>query len=321
MYSYFYFKNSGTFVKQNGHTVYCTENPPYVPGVFNCRFNPAMMRKKKKPTTFVPPPAPVLPSMTVNGGGKMSQPFWKRPLHPRSGSSENEGSIGSRIDIQLKLQEKKRQQLAELRVIEEEIKQGKLKRPPQSDVSESGTLKQPIPRSKKQPWPSGPSVPEPPIFAYGSQGSKYSIIIFSSFKSERISYFIPGLFVDLGESARRKYRSKTPEILLSPHHLEHSRVYYDYCDPRWRNGPSYHPQGSVESNTVQWDRTYTVASVSSKSGIGGMYKSYRNPSDADSQISLPRSYTLPREFKYKKPKSRKAIRTEHFIHSTNSSDG
>ena len=158
-------------MKQNGHTVYCTDNPHYVPGVFNCRFNPAMMRKKKKPTTFVPPPVPVLPSMTsVNGGGKMSQPFWKRPLHPRSGSSENEGSICSRIDIQLKLQEKKRQQLAELRVIEEEIKQGKLKRPPQSDVSESGTLKQPIPRSKKQPWPSGPSVPEPPIFAYGSQG-------------------------------------------------------------------------------------------------------------------------------------------------------
>ena len=52
-----------------------------------------------------------------------------------------------------------------------------------------------------------------------------------------------------------------------------------------------------------------------------MYKSYRNPSDIDSQVSLPRSYTLPREFKYKKPKSRKAIRTEHFIHSTNSSDG
>ena len=112
--------------------------------------------------------------MSVGGGGKMSQPFWKRPLHGRSGSSENEtGSICSRVDIQLKLQEKKRQQLAELRVIEEEIMQGKLKRPPQSDVSESGTLKQPIPRSKKQPWPSGPSIPEPPIFAYGSQG-KYN---------------------------------------------------------------------------------------------------------------------------------------------------
>ena len=133
-----------------------------------------MMRKKKKPTTFVPPPVAVLPAngMSASGnGGKMSQPFWKRPL-PRSGSSENENdSICSRVDIQAKLQEKKRQQLAELRVIEEEIKQGKLKRPAQSDVSETGTLKQPIPRSKKQPWPSGPIVPEPPIFAYGSQGA------------------------------------------------------------------------------------------------------------------------------------------------------
>lgn len=128
-----------------------------------------MMRKKKKPTTFVPPPVAVLPSGGVMVGSKMALPFWKRPL-PRSGSSENEGSVCSRVDIQLKLQEKKRQQLAELRVIEEEIKQGKLKRPPQSDVSETGTLKQPIPRSKKQPWPSGPIVPEPPIFAYGSQG-------------------------------------------------------------------------------------------------------------------------------------------------------
>lgn len=125
-----------------------------------------------------------------------------------------------------------------------------------------------------------------------------------------------------GGSGRRKYRSKTPEILLSPHHLEHSRVYYDYCDPRWRNGPSYHPQGSVEAVATQWDRTYTVTSVSPKAnGAGTGYKSYRLPSDIDSQVSLPRSYTLPREFKYKKPKSRKAIRTEHFIHSTNSSDG
>lgn len=129
-----------------------------------------------------------------------------------------------------------------------------------------------------------------------------------------------------GSSGHRKYRSKTPEILLSPHQLDNSRDYYDYYDPRWRNGPSYHPQGSVEPSGSPWDRTYTVTSASSKGGGGGgvgggNFKSYRSPSDIDSQISLPRSYTLPREFKYKKPKSRKAIRTEHFIHSTNSSDG
>ena len=70
--------------------------------------------------------------------------------------------------------------------------------------------------------------------------------------------------------------------------------------------------------TGAWDRTYTVTSSGSK---GVIYKSYRISSDMESQVSLPRSYTLPREFKYKRPKSRKAIRSEHFIHSTNSSDG
>lgn len=57
----------------------------------------------------------------------MSIPFWRRPL-PRSsqtgGSSENEGSAGSRVNIHQKLQEKKQKQLAELKIIEEEIKQG-----------------------------------------------------------------------------------------------------------------------------------------------------------------------------------------------------
>lgn len=40
------------------------------------------------------------------------------------------------------------------------------------------------------------------------------------------------------------------------------------------------------------------------------------------QISLPRSYTLPREFKYyRRNKGRKFIKNERFIMSTNSSDG
>lgn len=53
-----------------------------------------------------------------------------------------------------------------------------------------------------------------------------------------------------------------------------------------------------------------------------MYKSYKLPSDLDSQISLPRSYTLPREFKfYRKVRPRKTIRPDHIVASTNSSDG
>lgn len=89
----------------------------------------ATKRKKKKPTTFIPPP--LLSSLHQNtadqSNGLMSIPFWRRPL-PRSqtgGSSENEGSAGSRVNIHQKLQEKKQKQLAELKIIEEEIKQGK----------------------------------------------------------------------------------------------------------------------------------------------------------------------------------------------------
>lgn len=84
----------------------------------------------------------------------MAIPFWKQPLvtPSQNGSSENESSVGSRVNIQQKLQEKKQKQLAELKVIEEEIKQGKLVGP----HNKTGTLssnedarRQPIPRSKK----------------------------------------------------------------------------------------------------------------------------------------------------------------------------
>lgn len=134
-----------------------------IPGVFNCRFsNPvvgaATGRKKKKPTTFVPPPAPPAPAAP--------QPaFWRRPLpiahNHHGGSSENEGSsVGSRVNIQQKLQEKKQKQLAELRVIEEEIKQGKLAKttPVAAEEIYSSLQRQPIPRAKTHAeppaWPS-----------------------------------------------------------------------------------------------------------------------------------------------------------------------
>ncbi|XP_014674879.1 PREDICTED: uncharacterized protein LOC106814993 [Priapulus caudatus] len=40
-----------------------------IQGIFNCRFNPRIKRKKKKPSSFVPPPIPP-------GMGRMDQPFW-----------------------------------------------------------------------------------------------------------------------------------------------------------------------------------------------------------------------------------------------------
>lgn len=192
-----------------------------IPGVFNCRFtNPyvaAMQkRKKKKPTTFVPPPS--------DTSCRDGMAFWcKQPEsnHSQQGSSENE-SVGSHVDIRQKLQEKRQNQLAELRAIEEEIRQGKLKEP-----TENG------------------------------------------------------------------------EVLLSPQ---------GYLQQQNWMAPPY---SAVQDNNAQsTDQVLTL-----------MYK-YKSPSDLESQISLPRSYTLPREFKfYRKTRPRKTIRSDHFVASTNSSDG
>ncbi|XP_042868182.1 uncharacterized protein LOC122250694 [Penaeus japonicus] len=287
----------------------------HVPGVFNCRFNPGIKRKKKKPTSFVPPPVPVIPSLAVpnnstaannnnnnhnNNNGRVV-PFWKRPL-PQSISSDHEGSVGSRVNIQQKLQEKKQQQIAELRQIEEEIKAGKLKRPHPSDISESGTLRQPIPRSKKQPWLK----PEPPL--------DYPYLV------------VDASAASVPAPAHRKQRSQTPEILLAPHYLDNTRIYYDYQDPRWKYGNNYHLPSDDMSGSSHSKRSTKrrnrKADKNSDNRDKVIYKSYRIPSDLDSQISLPRSYTLPREFKYyRRPKSRKAVRSDHFMASTNSSDG
>lgn len=87
----------------------------------------------------------------------MEVPFWRQPLPRNSmagGSSETEGSVASsRINIQLKLQEKKQKQLAELKIIEEEIKQGKLSRKMTHDSCENDVAKVlprlPAPRSKR----------------------------------------------------------------------------------------------------------------------------------------------------------------------------
>lgn len=82
-------------------------------------------------------------------------------IYIQGGSSENEGSsVGSRVNIQQKLQEKKQKQLAELRVIEEEIKQGKLAKttPVAAEEIYSSLQRQPIPRAKTHAepptWPS-----------------------------------------------------------------------------------------------------------------------------------------------------------------------
>lgn len=342
----------------NGHHIH---HPANVPGVFNCRFNPALKRKKKKPTSFIPPPvirsksgdddeseepntfenrksgfpSSSLPSSSNNIGSpsqqqpndaktngqvyygvskvatKMANPFWKRPLSITLGS-ETEGSVGSRVDIQQKLQEKKQQQLQELRVIEEEIKQGKLKRPLMSDISEPISVQQPIPCEKKQPW-------------FQAEASSSSVNPHEM--QHRPSFMVPP--------------NDLNELLLDPQYLVYSSIGQVnggnptgpafYASPEWPvnyyNEPVYQNDLNEDSQAPYEDDDneddFYVSrnpngDVNSSARESSMYKSYRMHSDIDSQMSLPRSYTLPSQFK-RKP--RKVVKTEHFLPSTNSSDG
>ncbi|KAL3287792.1 hypothetical protein HHI36_002255 [Cryptolaemus montrouzieri] len=226
------------------HVKRLLEKPTAPPGVFNCRFSSpaaaALYRKKKKPTTFVPPP--VLSPMAV--------PFWRRPL---PSSSENEGSsVGSRVNIHQKLQEKKQKQLAELKIIEEEIKQGKLVGPEGVDLDD----RQPIPREKKHV--------EPQLLSLASLNNL-------------VSY---GVNFNRRPPPRAP-RCRTPELLLAPRYL--------YCDCVVN-----------EPETLEMPGPHA-------------------PSDLESQLSLPRSYTLPREFKYYR--RQRLSRPVQTVASTNSSDG
>ncbi|VEN34203.1 unnamed protein product [Callosobruchus maculatus] len=219
--------------------------PSQPPGMFNCRFSSptasALYRKKKKPTTFVPPP----------GLGPVTVPFWRRPL---PSSSENEGSsVGSRVNIHQKLQEKKQKQLAELKIIEEEIKQGKLVGPEGAEFDD----RQPIPRTKRHV--------EPQLLSLASLNN---LAIYGINLNRR--------------PPPRAPRSRTPELLLTPRYL--------YCDC----------VVPLEQEQVE-------------------FTSPHRSSDIESQVSLPRSYTLPREFKYYR--RQRVGRPIQMLASTNSSDG
>lgn len=368
--------------------------PHAIPGVFNCRFtNPVNVstgRKKKKPTTFVPPPTAPLSGEQ----GPMAIPFWKRAL-PRShtgNSSENDtSSMSSRFNIQQKLQEKKQKQLAELKIIEEEIKQGKLTGPKTGTMSSNDDQKtslprQPIPRNKKH-------VDIPPIdwhraspdfiqdyanisnydqiysFGLNSLNQTLATLVKNESSSRHASPatviennsltrqmapkakmprngaivnicnqppsisprntavkknrpspcpMVPQ-FNDTGNTGSQgrtptsklqanRAKTQTPEVLLSPHYLENSRVYYDWMGRQQREQQSM----------------YTLAENGRYMGASSDEEPHVDPtgahSDIDSQISLPRSYTLPREFKYYR-KNRRQKPLKNNIQSTNSSDG
>ncbi|OQR77324.1 XK-related protein 6-like [Tropilaelaps mercedesae] len=92
---------------------------PETNGVFNCVLNRGISRKKKKPSTFVPPP-----NVSFQPGVKMSQPFWKRLSLSRI--SDCDSMSMSAEHIKSKLEQKHRKQLLELQNIQEEIRSGRI---------------------------------------------------------------------------------------------------------------------------------------------------------------------------------------------------
>ncbi|XP_050293633.1 XK-related protein 6-like [Anthonomus grandis grandis] len=255
-------------------------------GVFNCRFvggpnsaSSPLYRKKKKPTTFVPPPPPSTDAQGL--GGPVSVPFWR--IRPLPSSSENEGSsVGSRVNIHQKLQEKKQKQLAELKIIEEEIKQGKLVGPENADFED----RQPIPRAKKHV--------EPHLLSLASLNNLASY----------------GVNLNRRPPPRAP-RIRTPELLLTPRYL--------YCDcvggsagGGGSGGVGGNGGGGVNSPAIGGGEMGVAV-------VGGGAAVVSVGSDLESQVSLPRSYTLPREFKYyRRQRLGRAVQP---VASTNSSDG
>ncbi|XP_054169158.1 uncharacterized protein LOC128966336 [Oppia nitens] len=399
-----------------------------IPGVFNCRLNPALKRKKKKPSTFIPPPHPHItaanthsgitsPIITSNnlGNGQNSKnltkttkapplpspsTFWKKsevangflqsksispaiassPLtlstkHPFSASiapspvvnfttdlnqqllsttikptvnkpqmvpnippnttptpvpSQRKSNINnncngklakpkaqaantvSKVNIQQKLEEKKQQQFMQLRKIEEEIKQGIISKPHIIERIKSPKLIQKTaPQTKRQPYIMGTSRPT---------ASNHT---FAPLSNRGIHYYYHPVY------RRLKLRSQTPEVLLEPHYLDNSRIFYDYPScvlppihsrllkvplensaeeeeeaeeevNNQRNDNKVETNNRIISNNIQ-----NFKNLSNKDNDMKMFNNSDNnqvinriTSDIDSHMSLPRSYTLPREFQY-----------------------
>ncbi|XP_058065594.1 uncharacterized protein LOC131215224 [Anopheles bellator] len=126
-----------------------------------------------------------------------------------------------------------------------------------------------------------------------------------------------GAINNLNTSTKRQnmQRSKTPEILLAPHYLENSRIYFDWVA---REAANFRLQDTERDHPVESSGDENLDNSACDDGHNGHH---RIPSDIDSQVSLPRSYTLPREFKYYRRNKGRKVKNEHFIASTNSSDG
>ncbi|XP_074099680.1 uncharacterized protein LOC141527867 [Cotesia typhae] len=286
-----------------------------IPGVFNCRFtNPtvvALNRKKKKPTSFVPPPSNGLGGFCDNKNyNRQLIPFWKRPLHEEEEEKEQAKIQIGTLNVHLireKLREKKQQQLRELRAIQEEIKEGKLV--PPGETSETAITGNPPPQKKLQPTANTLQFAGLSSGALSPTGSGSNVPgpenVPSQWPPIKMHCLVPPAppnYHVIGNGWKRE-RPETPEILLAPRCLPH---HYPY----WTSNHRLRTQNNEEDSA-------------------------KEPNDEElsdlegSQVSLPRSYTLPREFKYNSgnPSRERRININKvqsprfYLPSTNSSDG
>lgn len=251
----------------------------------------------------------------------------------------------SKVNIQQKLKEKKQQQFLQLMKIEEEIKQGIISKP-----QVAGRIASPppihnsiAPQAKKQPNVTNNGQTSTPFVPLGNGGIHH--------------YYYHPVY------RRVKLRSQTPEVLLAPHYLstDNSRVFYDY--PSCVLPPIQTLRTPFENTVAEEEEekelaldtnAIRAAKPSKRQTVIERKKNAKNkeakmtnkggrmPSDMDSQVSLPRSYTLPREFQYcragqnsvnevtdqnnylKSCRIRKPLSSEHFLQngdSESSNDG
>ena len=199
-----------------------------------------------------------------------------------------------KVNIQQKLKEKKQQQFMQLMKIEEEIKQGIISKPRVAGriVSPPPIHNSIAPQAKKQPTVNGQA--NNGFVPLGNGGIHHF-------------YYHPVY-------RRVKLRSQTPEVLLAPHYLstDNSRVFYDYPScvlppvqtlktPLENIVAEEEEEKDFDNNAIRVGKTNKRQTVIERKRNAKNKEAKLNnrlPSDIDSQVSLPRSYTLPREFQY-----------------------
>lgn len=288
-------------------------------------------------------------------------PFWRRPLSQSlAGSSENEGSVGSsRVNIHQKLAEKKQKQLAELKIIEEEIKQGKIG---VSKDNASCLPRQPIPRSKKHinidsiEWSTQESKDDNKMFnnldelnnlnsseynpIYTMYSNIHKINNYDDYSFARMSGNFEGKTNHESYSIRNNFPrqgiynsnfvsdSKFPHFVVPPPKSKLDRwsfqkkkahVHSDMYSAQVLKPSQLMTPPHVDNSNLYFqlndNKKITLSSGDENLDLSGIVGLSENNVASDIE-SLPRSYTLPREFRY--------YRKKKFVQpfsSTNSSDG